>query len=114
MAYSPYPQYKKTVAYWIDKRPAHWEERKLKFSVKLINEKVVARNSSLEYMGLEHIEPWTGKRIDSIVFESDGVASGFEKNDVLFGKLTGPYLAKVYKAENSGIATTEALVLRAG
>ncbi|MDO9139624.1 MAG: restriction endonuclease subunit S [Methylobacter sp.] len=112
MAYSPYPQYKKTVAYWIDKRPAHWEERKLKFSVTLINEKVDARNSSLEYLGLEHIEPWTGKRIDGIVFESDGVASGFEKNDVLFGKLR-PYLAKVHKAENDGIATTEALVLRA-
>lgn len=61
-------------------------------------------------MGLEHIESWTGKRIEDDTASSDGIATRFQRDDVLFGKLR-PYLAKVYLAENEGIATTEALVL---
>jgi type I restriction enzyme S subunit len=62
-----YPQYEKAIAYWIDKRPVHWEERKLKFSVKLINEKVDASDSALEYIGLESIESWTGKKLMALL-----------------------------------------------
>jgi type I restriction enzyme S subunit len=64
-------------------------------------------------MGLEHIESWTGKRIEDETANSEGVATRFAKNDVLFGKLR-PYLAKVYLAEKEGMATTEALVMMTG
>ena len=64
-------------------------------------------------MGLEHIESWTGKRIEDETANSEGVATKFAKNDVLFGKLR-PYLAKVYLAEKEGMATTEALVMMTG
>jgi len=82
----------------------------LKFSVSLRNEKIEAENADLEYMGLEHIESWTGKRIEDETAFSEGIATRFEKDDVLFGKLR-PYLAKVYLAEKDGMATTEALVM---
>jgi len=92
--------------------PLGWEARRLKFSVSLRNEKIDAEATDLEYMGLEHIESWTGKRIDDETAFSEGVATRFVKDDVLFGKLR-PYLAKVYLASKEGMATTEALVLTA-
>ena len=69
-----------------------------------------AESTDLDYMGLEHIESWTGKRIEDESAASEGTATRFAKNDVLFGKLR-PYLAKVYLADQEGIATTETLVL---
>ncbi len=111
MEYSSYENYTKADNVWIDKYPNTWGFRKLKFTASLINEKVEAKESTLEYMGLEHIESWTGKKLAGGQAESDGVGSVFQEDDVLFGKLR-PYLAKVYKAETPGLATSEALVLR--
>ena len=113
MRHPSYEHYEKTLAPWLNKRPTTWEERKLKFGVYLINKKVTAKEFDLEFLGLEHIESWTGKRIFNPNSQSDGTATKFESNDVLFGKLR-PYLAKVYKAEKEGLATTEALILRSG
>jgi type I restriction enzyme S subunit len=87
-----------------------WETRRLKFAVSLRNEKIEAENSDLDYIGLEHIESWTGKLIPDESASSEGIATRFIKDDVLFGKLR-PYLAKVYLAEQEGMATTEALVM---
>jgi type I restriction enzyme S subunit len=88
-----------------------WEARRLKFAVSLRNEKIEAEEANLEYVGLEHIEAWTGKRIADESASSEGIATRFVEDDVLFGKLR-PYLAKVYLAERTGMATTEALVLK--
>lgn len=82
----------------------------MKFAASLRNEKIGADEADLEYIGLENIESWTGKRIEDGTAFSEGVATRFLKNDVLFGKLR-PYLAKVYLADKEGMATTEALVL---
>lgn len=90
--------------------PSEWEARRLKFAVTLRNEKIEAEGTELDYMGLEHIESWTGKRIEDESASSEGMATRFVKDDVLFGKLR-PYLAKVFLAEKEGMATTEALVL---
>jgi len=97
---------------WLGAVPAHWDVKRLKFAVNLINEKIEAESSDLYYMGLEHIESWTGRRIQDENAFSDGTASNFSKGDVLFGKLR-PYLAKVYLANHAGLVSTEALVLRA-
>lgn len=108
-----YPTYAKHVAArWseVGTIPLGWEARRLKFAVSLRNEKIEAEDSDLEYMGLEQIESWTGKRVEDETASSDGIATRFFKDDVLFGKLR-PYLAKVYLAEQEGMATTEALVL---
>lgn len=111
MRYISHQKYIDADEAWLDKYPDSWSTRKLKFSVRLINEKIEAKDSALEYMGLEHIESWTGKKLSGGQSESDGVGNVFEIDDVLFGKLR-PYLAKVYKAEEEGLATSEALVLR--
>ena len=110
MSYQVYAEHKLTRWHEVGSIPAGWEARRLKFSVTLRNEKIVAEDSPRKYMGLEHIESWTGRRIEDEAASSDGIATRFEKDDVLFGKLR-PYLAKVYLAEQEGMATTEALVL---
>ncbi len=97
---------------WFGKIPKHWGVKPLKFVVKLINEKL-NELGYLPYMGLEHIESWTTKRIIDENAKAEGVVSKFKPNDVLFGKLR-PYLAKVYLCDFEGGASTEALVLRSG
>jgi len=111
MAYPAYPEYKPTRWKDVGSIPSKWEARRLKFAVLLRNEKIEAEHADLEYMGLENIESWTGKRIEDESSFSEGVATRFEPNDILFGKLR-PYLAKIYLAERAGMATTEALVLK--
>ena len=110
MSYSAYSDHVRTRWDEVGSAPVGWEARRLKFSVSLRNEKIEAEFTDLEYMGLEHIESWTGRRIDDEAASSEGIATRFLKNDVLFGKLR-PYLAKVYLADEEGMATTEALVL---
>jgi len=110
MRYSCYPEYVATRWREVGNIPSDWEARRLKFAVSVRNEKIEALDAEFEYMGLEHIESWTGKRIEDGTAASEGVATRFEKDDVLFGKLR-PYLAKVYLADREGMATTEVLVL---
>jgi type I restriction enzyme S subunit len=107
----PYPQYKDSGIDWLGQIPEHWEVIPLKHCVSLINQKIDAKEADLPYLGLEHIESWTGKRIEDDAAQSEGSATLFCEGDVLFGKLR-PYLAKVYKASMPGMCTTEALVLR--
>jgi type I restriction enzyme, S subunit len=109
--YQGYEKYKDSGVKWLGAIPEYWEQKRLRFAVNLINNKIDAESSDLSYMGLEHIESWTGKRIEDEKAFSEGVGSHFLPNDVLFGKLR-PYLAKVYLSETEGLASTEALVLR--
>lgn len=110
--WKPYPNYKDSGIEWLGEIPEHWDIYRLKYCVDLINEKVDGRESTLPYIGLEHIEPWTGKLV-SVVGEisTDSQANHFKPGDVLFGKLR-PYLAKVLCAKEEGICTGELLVLR--
>lgn len=106
----PYPAYKPSGVEWLGDIPSYWELRRLKFVAAQVSEKVESRSDNINYIGLENIESWTGKLVESELV-TEGTASRFRKNDVLFGKLR-PYLAKVYLAENEGFCSTEALVLR--
>lgn len=96
---------------WLQQKPSHWRIKRLKFSTDLINSKVSVEDSSLPYLGLEHIESWTGRKIDGEINNSEGSASSFATGDVLFGKLR-PYLAKVHLAQQAGLISSEALVVR--
>ncbi|OFJ61340.1 hypothetical protein HMPREF2858_05555 [Neisseria sp. HMSC073B07] len=97
---------------WLGDVPAHWEVKRLKFSVRNISQKVESQTSDLRYFGLENIESFTGRLILNIELESEGIANKFQENDVLFGKLR-PYLAKVHLATQNGLVSTETLVFRA-
>ena len=97
---------------WLGDVPAHWEIKRLKYCVVLINEKIDGVPPELPYTGLEHIESWTGKRLPADESAtSDGQSNIFKFGDVLFGKLR-PYLAKVLRASANGACTGELLVLR--
>jgi len=110
--YQPYPEYKDSGVEWLGEIPAHWEVKRLKYTVNLINDKVENGDPDTPYIGLENIESWTGKVIESeFKPEAEGASNSFRKDDVLFGKLR-PYLAKVMHARYHGICTSELMVLR--
>ena len=92
--------------------------KRLKHLVTLRRSHDAGREREQQYVGLENIESWTGKLVGETA-RSEGTMSplpnellsnGFERGDVLFGKLR-PYLAKAWVAEFSGSCTTEALVM---
>ncbi|MEQ3680871.1 restriction endonuclease subunit S [Alcanivorax sp.] len=96
---------------WIQSIPSHWTIKRLKFVVELVNQKQSVDQSDLPYIGLEHIESWTGRKVDGEISQSEGLASTYASGDVLFGKLR-PYLAKIYLADTPGLVSSEALVIR--
>ena len=84
----------------------------LKYVAPLRGEKVDSVPSHGEYLGLEQIEPWTGKLSGVELTQApEGGANVFYPGDVLFGKLR-PYLAKAWVANRAGYCTTESLVLQ--
>jgi len=89
-----------------------WKALRLKNLVSLIVEPAAAEDE-LPYVGLEAIEPWTGKISLGVkeAEENTSVGNRFLPGDVLFGKLR-PYLAKVAAPDFYGQCTGEALVLR--
>ncbi|MHB8708000.1 MAG: restriction endonuclease subunit S [Desulfuromonadales bacterium] len=106
-----YPEYKESEVEWLGEVPEQWAWKRLKFAVTLVNEKIESVDTGLTYFGLENIESWTGRKVET-ESKPDGIANLFKKGDVLFGKLR-PYLAKVYHAKSEeGLCTAEALVLR--
>lgn len=111
MEYAQYRDMDSSGVSWLQKKPRHWRIKRLKFSTDLINNKVSVEESLLPYLGLEHIESWTGRKICGEISNSEGFASSFIAGDVLFGKLR-PYLAKVHLAQQAGLISSEALVLR--
>lgn len=96
---------------WLGDVPEHWRTKRLKYAVDLVNVKT-EETSGVPYVGLEHIESWTGRHIEpEVSVEPEGIANTFGAGDVLFGKLR-PYLAKAMHAKVGGVCTSEALVMR--
>ena len=95
---------------WIGEMPKHWKIEKLKFNVSVNAEK--QSGLDLPYIALEHIEGFSGKRIetDSVYEVDDAIVA--HSGEVLFGKLR-PYLAKVYKVEEETYVSSEFAVFSA-
>jgi type I restriction enzyme S subunit len=91
------------------------EDVRLRHLVALQTAKVDQPPPELPYVGLEHVESWTGRTgaVDPKEAYIGGAVVLFEPGDVLFGKLR-PYLAKGFLANFRGSASTEFLVLRPG
>lgn len=67
--------------------------------------------ADLRYVGLENVQSFTGKMVDSKEkAEPESSVNIFQKGDVLFGKLR-PYLAKVLYADFDGVCSGEFLAL---
>lgn len=108
--FAKYDSYRNSEQEWLSFIPEGWRCLRLKYVFRLVSEKIVSAQSELPYIGMENIESWTGKILGDSA-DVEGLASKFEPNDILFGKLR-PYLAKVTLAEFSGICSTEFLVCR--
>lgn len=110
MKLKSYPEYKDSGVAWLGPIPEHWEIMSLKQSVEKIDIKADENTLLLPFIGLENIESWTGKFIES---DSEEMSEGnlFKLSDILFGKLR-PYLAKVLAPDHQGRCTSEILVLR--
>lgn len=72
------------------------------------------QSGSVNFIGLENIEPTSGRLVGNI--ETDfatvkSIKNVFQKGDVLYGKLR-PNLNKVYIAQHNGICSTDILVFR--
>jgi len=107
----PYAAYRPVPVPWLAAVPNQWNIKRLKYAVRLVNHKT-EDSGGLPYVGLEHIESWSGRRIEpEMPVVPDGMSNVFASGDVLFGKLR-PYLAKVLHAREAGVCTSEALVLR--
>ncbi len=96
---------------WIGEIPQGWEVRKLKNLTSLRIEKLIGQNEFM-YVGLEHIEPQTGKTISGYepIYNFPGDTLKFFEKDVLFGKLR-PYLSKVMACSTSGKCSSEFFVI---
>lgn len=111
MSYSVYPAYKDSGVEWLGDVPEHWKVLRLKRSSALFNNKIIP-TGNVKYIGLEHVESWTGKMVHNNTEDKPtGTSNIFEPKQVLFGKLR-PYLAKSYLTDEAGVCSSEFLVLK--
>ncbi len=110
-AAKPYPAYKDSGQPWLGDVPEHWEVRRLKYCVHNISDLAPTPGDDTPYVGLEHVQSWTGRVKHGKANEVAGQVKRYGRDDVLFAKLR-PYLAKVARAESAGVCTGELLVLR--
>lgn len=114
--YRPYPAYKDSGVEWIGPVPEHWETLRIKRAAQLRNERRNDSPSGWTYVGLEDVEPESGKyepTVGASRQSEDSMVGVFRAGDVLYGKLR-PYLRKAIVAEQDGVCSTEFLVLSEG
>jgi type I restriction enzyme S subunit len=94
-----------------DDLPEGWECKKLGEIISPSKEKIEpTADSTLPYIGLEHIESNTSKIIgQAIASEAKSTKTVFHSGDVLYGKLR-PYLNKVAIPDFDGVCSTDILV----
>ncbi|HEV7589990.1 MAG TPA: restriction endonuclease subunit S [Longimicrobium sp.] len=95
-----------------DSLPRGWTTVVLREVVSLSRERIEPSSApDSPYLGLEHIEPHTGKILGkAIARDMRSVSNRFRAGDVLYGKLR-PYLNKVCIPDFDGLCSAELLVL---
>jgi type I restriction enzyme S subunit len=111
--YRPYSRYKDSGIDWLGNLPAHWTTSRLKFLAERKDLKVEPEGENpLPYVGLEHVESWTGKLLPlDADLVPEGISNRFSRGHTLFGKLR-PYLAKGCNPDIDGLCSSELLVLQ--
>lgn len=97
---------------WIGEIPQGWSLQKLRYCVDLRLEKTKESALAVQYIGLEHVAPYTGTLCKDCMEVTDfnGETLDFSVGDVLFGKLR-PYLVKAIHAEKCGRCSNEFWVM---
>ncbi|MCA6621694.1 MAG: restriction endonuclease subunit S [Pseudanabaena sp. M165S2SP1A06QC] len=67
--------------------------------------------TSASYIGMANVQRNTGELVESNDKETEGKSFAFIEDDILFARLR-PYLNKVYRAERTGVCSTEFHVIR--
>lgn len=107
-----YPRYRDSGVEWLGEVPAHWQVSRLKFAAPVRSSKLAVAPSDQTFVGLENIEPHTGRLLlGAAPTDPESVVGWFAAGDVLVGKLR-PYLAKVVRPAFDGISTTELVALQ--
>jgi len=113
MKIAAYESYKPSGVEWLKQLPATWTMKRLKYVANRSEIKIEAdEENPLPYIGLEHVESWTGRLLpldEELV--PTGISNYFKSGDTLFGKLR-PYLAKACNVDFEGLCSSELLVLR--
>jgi type I restriction enzyme S subunit len=112
--YNAYQKYKPSGVAWLGEVPVEWQIRRLKYLANKSDKKTEAdENQLLPYIGLEHIESWTGKLLplDPDLIPT-GICNRFGPGETLIGKLR-PNLAKACNVDFTGLCSSELLVLSA-
>ena len=110
--FRPYPEYRDSGVEWLGQVPAHWSVKRLKFLAPARISKLDTKPEDAVYVGLEHVESWTGRLLlESQPASVDSIVSSFAAGDVLLDKLR-PYLAKAARPAFDGVCTSEILPLR--
>jgi type I restriction enzyme S subunit len=108
----PYPAYKDSGVEWLGDIPVNWQVKRLKLVAPARISKLSAKPDDAVYVGLEHVESWSGRlQLENQPESVDSVVASFRAGDVLFGKLR-PYLAKAARPNFDGVCTSEILPLR--
>lgn len=94
---------------WIGQIPKHWKLSRLKYLCN-IRKRKNTYNMSMRYIGLENIDTYTGKYIETNSEYSIIGAIICKTNDIIFGKLR-PYLSKVYIVDTESCCSTEFIVM---
>ena len=94
---------------WIGKIPERWVIKRLKFFASRYNEKV--GNQKLPYIGLENIESFSEKYIETDSQYDISQAMLCRIGDVIFGKLR-PYLGKAMVIKEPSCCSSEFIVLK--
>lgn len=108
-----YPRYRDSGVEWIGEIPKHWRASRLKFAAPIRASKLASAPSGETYVGLENIEPRTGRLLldDAGESEPESTVGWFAAGDVLLGKLR-PNLGKVARPAADGMGTTELVALQ--
>ena len=99
---------------WLGEVPEHWEVVRIKCAATLRTERRKDAPEGWSYIGLEDVEPETGRYVptDGESRQSaDSMVGVFRPRDVLYGKLR-PYLRKTIITLQDGVCSTEFLVLK--
>ena len=102
-----YDSYKDSGVKWLGEIPSHWECVKLKYYVSSSRKK--ANDASTKYIGLENVESFTGRWIETDGEYDKEQAIECNPYDVLFGKLR-PYLAKAMIVKEKAACSSEFIV----
>lgn len=111
--YKPYQAYQETAVEWIGKLPKRWSVARIKRHATLRSERCTEVPAGTTYIGLEDVEPETGKykpTPGNSRQSEDSTVGTYRDLDVLYGKLR-PYLRKSIVASGNGVCSTEFLVL---